>query len=252
MRFGENRHGRRGEVGKDVYRRSQRNNAAINEQQCRRDDHDQPVLDRPLNDFVQHKFIEFRNSNFEFSCSLHLVRMRAGVCGPQFLKLQLIGALRHNALSWLQARTQSRLWRHIRHRYHVSSFELFARTEDVHDLLAFVIQYGFSRDEKHCRLRTSVQTNVCLHADTQFAGSIVHFENGCRRTCLFIDDCIDVNQPAREFLVGKCRRRKSDFSTTIDLSEIFFKDRRFDPYGVEGDNFEDRFSRRNLFTGWTC
>ena len=119
VRFGENRHRRRRQVGKDIDWCAHRKNSAVNQQRRREDQNDEAVLDGPLNDLVQH------------DDPLDLVRVRAGIGGPQFLKFELIRALGDNAFSGFDAGEDGDRSAVLVTEHDVAPFELFAGQADT-------------------------------------------------------------------------------------------------------------------------
>src|SRR5947207_8355129 len=86
----------------------------------------------------------------------HLMRMRACIRGPQFLQLELICALCHDALTGFDARDNRDLVAILISHHHVAALELLARSEHVNDLFPLVIQNRFLRNQKHvCLLARS-------------------------------------------------------------------------------------------------
>src|SRR5881397_3257178 len=75
--------------------------------------------------------------------SLDLMRVRARVGRPQFLKLQLICALSHNALSWIDTADNRNLVTVLIAGHDIAAVKLLTRAQDVDDLLSFVIENGF-------------------------------------------------------------------------------------------------------------
>jgi hypothetical protein len=59
MGFGENRDSRGRQVREDIHGRPKRNKSAIHQQTQGGDHDDQPVVEGPLDDFVQHGFLHF-------------------------------------------------------------------------------------------------------------------------------------------------------------------------------------------------
>ena len=137
MRLRQNGDRRSGKVRKHINRRADRNDPSIDEQDCSGDQHDQAVPDGPLNNLVQH------------ASALDLVRVRPCIGGPQLLKFELVRALSHNALTRLYAGDNRNLAAVLVSKGNLPPFELFARQQDVNDLLAFVVENRFSGNKKY-------------------------------------------------------------------------------------------------------
>ena len=90
MGFGKNRDGGSSQIREDIHRSAERDDSTIKEQPYRGDDNDEPVIERPLNNPVQHNL-------------LHFVQMGTGFGGTQFLQLELIGPLSHHTLAFLNS-----------------------------------------------------------------------------------------------------------------------------------------------------
>src|SRR5215813_13643748 len=97
MGFGQNGYCRGRQVGEDIDRGAERHDAPVNQKPDRYDYNDQPVLDRPSNDIVQHS----RSSNF--------VRVGAGIRRAQLLQLELKSALSDNTFAAFDSRYDGEL-----------------------------------------------------------------------------------------------------------------------------------------------
>src|SRR5262245_52373359 len=120
------------------------------------------------------------------------------VCRLQFLQLQLIRTLRHDAL----ARPDSGHNRHLAPifiaSYHVAPLKLLARDQYVNDLFAFVVEHGLPGHEHDTLLFTSSEPYIRLHADAKLSSRIIDLEDRLRGARLWIDNGTHVHEGAAE------------------------------------------------------
>src|SRR5262245_27480937 len=95
-----------------------------------------------------------------------LVRMGACVGWFQFLEFQLVRALSDHALSGFDTGQNGHLCTIFVSDDNVTALKLFSGSQHVNDLLALVIDNGFSWNQKHLLLLARAYANVGLHADS--------------------------------------------------------------------------------------
>ena len=161
------------------------------------------------------------------------MRVRARIRRTQLLQLQLIRALRHDALAGFDSGDNGDLSSILVADNDIAALKFLAGSEDIDDLLSFVIQDRFFRNQKDSRLLADAEPHISLHAQPQFAGGIRHFKHRLRRPCVFIDNRADVHKAAAKFLACISGRSKSSLRVFAKPAEVLFEDRRFDPQGIE-------------------
>src|SRR5919106_3139028 len=85
----------------------------------------------------------------------------------EFLEFQLIGALRYNALTFVQTRKYRNLAAQFITNCYFTTFKLFTRQQNVNDLLSLVLKHGFFGNHHCCDLFPSLEANIGLHSQTQ-------------------------------------------------------------------------------------
>src|SRR5688572_14014825 len=100
---------------------------------------------------------------------LGLVCMRTSVGRLQFLELELIRALRYNALAFVETGQDGDLIAHLVSHADFASFKLLTGEQHVDDLLTFVLQHSLFGNQHRGDLFACVKTNIGLHTESQSA-----------------------------------------------------------------------------------